>query len=109
MPKVLIVDDDAFLLAAMHRQFRRHFDLTTAETGALAIDFVKNSGPFAVVVCDMQMPNLNGIETLRAIQDISPNTVRLMLTGNADQQTASDAINKGNIVSAGVKTHHWPE
>ncbi len=97
MPKVLIVDDDAFLLAAMHRQFRRHFDLTTAETGALAIDFVKNSGPFAVVVCDMQMPNLNGIETLRAIQDISPNTVRLMLTGNADQQTATDAVNKGNI------------
>jgi response regulator RpfG family c-di-GMP phosphodiesterase len=57
----------------------------------------------------MQMPNLNGIETLRAIQDISPNTVRLMLTGNADQQTATDAINKGNIVNAGVKTHHWPE
>ena len=54
-------------------------------------------GPFAVVVADMRMPGMDGVEFLQHVKEMSPDTVRIMLTGNADMQTAIDAVNKGNI------------
>ncbi len=94
--KVLIVDDDPNLLAACKRQMRK-FDLSTAEGGIEALKMVKEEGPFAVVVCDMRMPKMTGVEVLASLRKFAPNTVRMMLTGNADQQTAVDAINDGAI------------
>ncbi len=95
--KVLIIDDDANLLSGLKRQLRKRFDLTTAEGGVQALKTLKSDGPFAVAVCDMRMPGMDGIEVLGALRKISPDTVRIMLTGNADQQTATDAVNEGNI------------
>ncbi|MEK6621699.1 MAG: HD domain-containing phosphohydrolase, partial [Planctomycetota bacterium] len=46
---------------------------------------------------DMGMPGMNGIQFLSKVKEIAPDSVRMMLTGNADQQTAMDAINEGNI------------
>jgi len=48
-------------------------------------------------VADMQMPGMNGIDFLRWISEISPATVRIMMTGQSDQQTARDDVNHGNI------------
>jgi len=45
----------------------------------------------------MRMPGMSGIELLEELGKISPNTVCMMLTGNADQQTAVDAINRGHL------------
>jgi len=95
--RVLLVDDEPNVLAGLNRQLRGSFSIVTANCGAEAIETVKNSDPFAVVVSDMRMPEMSGVETLKQIGKISPNTVRTMLTGNADQQTAIDAINTGNI------------
>jgi len=95
--RVLLIDDDPNVLSGLKRQLRGSFDVTTATGGAEAMEIVKTSPSFAVVVSDMQMPEMNGVETLEKIGKISPDTVRTMLTGNADQQTATDAINKGNI------------
>ena len=58
---------------------------------------MKTMGPFAVVIADMRMPKMNGIEFLKVVQEESPHTIRLMLTGNADQQTAIDAVNEGEV------------
>ncbi len=95
--KILIVDDDNNLLSGMKRQLRNKYQISTAEGGEAALDLVKSDGPFAVVICDMRMPGMHGIEVLRAIKKIAPDTVRMMLTGNIDQQTAVEAINEGNI------------
>lgn len=99
--RVLLVDDDPNLLSALQRQLRKQFDLTTAEGGSPALQAVteamESRNPFAVVLCDMRMPGMDGIEVLSRIRALSPETVRMMLTGNADQQTAIDAINRGNI------------
>jgi len=51
----------------------------------------------SVVVADMQMPGLNGIQFLTKVQEKWPDTVRIMLTGNADQQTAVQAVNQGHV------------
>jgi response regulator RpfG family c-di-GMP phosphodiesterase len=95
--RILIVDDDTDLLQALRRQLRKKFDLRTAEGGKDALVVLETDGPFAVVMCDMQMPEMNGIEVLDKFKELAPETVRMMLTGNADQQTAIDAINRGNI------------
>lgn len=99
--RILVIDDDHHLLSALRRQLSESFDLETAQGGAEALDAaraaVKTHQPFAVAVCDMRMPGMNGIETLRQIREITPDTVRIMLTGNADQQTAIAAINQGAI------------
>lgn len=95
--KILVVDDDANLLAGMRRLLGQKFDLTTAEGGIEALGKAQNEGPFAVVLCDMRMPGMDGVEVLRRFQEVSPDTTRIMLTGNADQKTAVDAINGGQI------------
>lgn len=99
--RVLLVDDDLNLLSGLSRHLRRDFDVVTAPGGKQALaaveDAMLTNQPFAVVLCDMRMPVMDGIETLRAIRNVAPETVRMMLTGNADQQTAIDAINEGSI------------
>ncbi|OAN54643.1 hypothetical protein A6A04_12015 [Paramagnetospirillum marisnigri] len=95
--KILFVDDDANLLAGLRRLMGQKFSITTAEGGIEALGKSKTEGPFAVVVCDMRMPGMDGVEVLRRLQDSAPDTVRIMLTGNADQKTAVEAINSGQI------------
>ena len=99
--RILLIDDDPNLLSGLQRHLRKQFNLTTAESGPAALELVKQANgenqPFAVALSDMRMPGMDGVETLSRIRQASPDTVRMMLTGNADQQTAIDAINLGNI------------
>lgn len=95
--RILIIDDDPILLAGLVRQLGERFDISVAGSGEEAIQKVREESPFAAVLCDMRMPGMNGIETLGRIAEIAHDTVRMMLTGNADQQTAMDAINSGRV------------
>ncbi len=95
--EILVVDDDPNLLSAMKRQFRGKFALETASSGEEAVARVASGNIPSVVVCDMRMGGMDGVATLAKIKELSPDTVRLMLTGNADMQTAVDAINTGSI------------
>jgi len=95
--KVLCVDDDPNVLRAYSRTLRNKFELDTATGGEEALRLTREKGPYAVVVSDMRMPGMDGVELLCRIRELSPNTVRMMLTGNADQQTAIDAVNEGQI------------
>jgi len=95
--KVLFVDDEENILHSIKRDLRKRFTIHTAGSGAEALDILKKEGPFAVIVSDMRMPGMDGIQLLAAVKDQYPETVRLMLTGNADQETAIEAVNKGQI------------
>ena len=95
--KILCVDDDANILAAYQRNLRKQFTINTALGGEQALAAIETQGPYAVVVSDMQMPGMNGIEFLLKAKEKAPDTVRFMLTGNADQQTAMEAVNKGHV------------
>jgi response regulator RpfG family c-di-GMP phosphodiesterase len=96
--KVLFVDDEPNVLSAVQRTLRGQFDVETCADPQRAVGLLQSSQPpFAVVVSDMRMPGMNGAEMLAAAKKIAPDTVRVMLTGNADQQTAIDAVNKGEI------------
>lgn len=95
--KVLLVDDDENVLAGFHRVLRKTFDLDVAQSGSQALQALEHHGPYAVVVADMQMPGMNGVELLQKVREGWPETVRLMLTGNQDQRTAIEAINHGQV------------
>lgn len=95
--KILLVDDEPNVLQGFKRNLRNQYDLHFAVGGAAALEMIETNGPFAVVVSDMQMPEMSGVELLSIIRDRNEQTVRVMLTGNADQKTAVDAVNEGNI------------
>lgn len=95
--KILFVDDDTNLLEGLQRTLRKQFNLETAAGGAEGLQKLAANGPFALVVADMQMPGMSGLEFLRQVQVQAPDAVRIMLTGNADQKTAVDAVNDGRV------------
>jgi response regulator RpfG family c-di-GMP phosphodiesterase len=95
--KVLFVDDDPNLLASCERNFRRKFSVETADGGEAGLKKIVEHGPYAVVVSDRQMPHMDGIQFLAAVKDRAPDTVRIMLTGNADLEGAIKVVNEGNI------------
>ena len=103
-PRILLVDDDPLLLAGLRRQLRRHFQIETAPGGAEALQMVAlQDPPFMVVVSDYRMPGMNGIELLSRIKTLWPDTVRMMLTGSTDLDTAVQAVNEGHIFQFHVK------
>lgn len=95
--KILFVDDDPFLLASCERTFRRQFQLDTAESAEAGLKRLAESGPYAVVVADRQMPGMDGIAFLTAVRHRAPDTIRMMLTGNVDLESAIRVVNEGNI------------
>ncbi len=95
-PRVLIIDDEASVLHAMQRNLRKMFTIETATSGDHALEILR-SKEFAVIISDMRMPGMNGVELLRTVRTVAPRSVRLMLTGNADQKTATDAVNEGAV------------
>jgi len=96
-PKILLVDDEENVLQAYTRVLRGRFALDTALGGEAALECMAARGPYAVVVSDMRMPGMDGVEFLAWARAQHPDTVRIMLTGNADQGTAMAAVNKGAI------------
>ena len=95
--KVLLVDDDAMVLAGLKRHLRNKFRIETALSGEEGLKKVEENGPYAVIVSDFSMPGMNGIEFLCRVKETDPDTVRMMLTGTADMSTAIQAVNEGSI------------
>jgi len=95
--RVLFVDDDSNVLEAYQRKLQHVLRVRTAEGAHAGLREIQEKGPFAVVVADMHMPLMNGIEFLKKVREIAPDTVRIMLTGNADIKTAMEAVNEGCV------------
>lgn len=95
--KILFVDDEPNILAALKRQLSRMYKIDTAVGAEEGLAAVRNQGPYAVVVSDLRMPGMDGIQFLAAVHDRTPETVRVMLSGHADLEAAIGAVNEGNI------------
>lgn len=95
--RILLVDDEQAVLDALCRQHRKQFTLIPACGPEAGLRALEKEGPFAVVVSDQQMPGMSGVQFLSKAAELSPDTARVMLTGNADQGTAIEAVNQGKI------------
>lgn len=94
---ILIVDDDRFILLALEETLKREgFDVLTAKNGEEAVDILSKQ-PISLILCDQRMPGISGVEVLAKAQELAPYAMRIMLTGNADLETALNAINIGQV------------
>ena len=96
-PRILCVDDEPHVVEALARLLFDRFEVHTATSGREAIAQLERNGPFTVVVTDMRMPELSGVDVLRVARERAPDTVRILLTGHADVESAVAAVNDGSI------------
>ena len=95
--RVLVVDDEKeFVDTLSERLSLRNYDVTTSLSGNDAVKKVKNH-LFDVIVLDVLMPGMSGIETLREIKKIKPLIEVIMLTGNATVETAIEGLKLGAL------------
>ncbi|MGE0334403.1 MAG: HD domain-containing phosphohydrolase [Gammaproteobacteria bacterium] len=94
---VLFVDDDVNVLAGYQRTLRRQFAIETVDSADAALQLIDQGRSYAVVVSDMRMPGMDGLQFLQAVKSRAGDSVRVMVTGNTDQQTAVGAINEGDV------------
>lgn len=95
--KVLFVDDEPNILEGFRRQLRKHVAIDTATSGEEGLKMLAASGPYAVVVSDMRMPQMNGSQFLTRVRSASPDSVRMILSGQADMESTIAAVNEGHI------------
>ena len=98
-PSVLLVDDETSFVEALAKRIdKRGLEVTSAFSGQEALDKLKNNGgdaEFDVVILDVKMPGMDGIETLAEIKKRHPNIEVLMLTGHATVESAIEGMKSG--------------
>lgn len=97
LPRVLFVDDEPQLLESFEDGLHRQFEVVTATSGADGLRVLERTPPFTIVVSDFQMPGMNGAEFLAKAKILSPQSVRVLLSGQATVQGAIAAVNDGNV------------
>jgi two-component system response regulator AtoC len=93
--KLLIAEDEKnFSLILQKELARRNYDVSVANDGKSALEFCQKVD-YDVIVMDMMMPNMNGLQALKVLKQIQPSPEVIMLTGNATVETAIDAMKAG--------------
>jgi DNA-binding NtrC family response regulator len=94
--RLLFVDDEEGIVGTLRAIFRLRYDVRGTVSVAEALEIVKG-GDVHVVVSDQRMPEMLGVEFLAKVRELSPNTVRILLTGYSDLSDTIEAINSGEI------------
>jgi response regulator RpfG family c-di-GMP phosphodiesterase len=95
--RVLFVDDEPQVLDGIQRSLHKQVDLRTAPSAAEGLVLLREAGPFALVISDLRMPVTNGAQFLASVREQAPDTVRMILSGQADLQATIAAVNEGHI------------
>jgi len=94
MQKILIVDDESVIRRSLREILEyEKYEIEEAETAQKALELIKESD-FNVIISDIKMPNMNGIEFLEALKNVKDIPV-IMITGHGDIETAVETIKKG--------------
>ncbi len=95
LPLLVCVDDEIEVLNALHRVFRSSFEVHSFESPALALSFIKSSPKvIPVIISDFKMALVNGIDFLNEVKNISPSTIRVILSGQMEIEDLSLSINQ---------------
>ena len=95
--KILCVDDEPQVLEGLALHLRRNYEMFTAVSGPLALATLESEPSIAVIVSDMRMPGMDGAAFLARSRQVAPDAVRILLTGEADINSAIHAVNEGQI------------
>ncbi|NKD55047.1 MULTISPECIES: response regulator [unclassified Haematospirillum] len=95
--RVLFVDDEQNVLSALRRTFHGEFELETAGNAVEAMRLFLDGERFAVMVTDMDMPAINGLQLLEQVRKHSPRTCRIVLTGKPNADAATELLSDGLV------------
>ena len=93
-PRILICDDEEGVRESLKLILEERYDLQTAENGEEAVQHVA-SAPFDVMLLDIKMPRMDGMETLRRVRQLAPNMPVLILTAYHSMDIAKEAVRLG--------------
>jgi DNA-binding response OmpR family regulator len=94
--RIMIVDDEAAERISLAEILRLEgYEVATASSGEEALSLLKRSSPFDLMVLDLKMPGIDGLEVTEAVKEQSPNTAIILLTAFGTLETAIQAIRKG--------------
>jgi Response regulator containing CheY-like receiver, AAA-type ATPase, and DNA-binding domains len=102
---IICVDDEESVVSTLKEQLAKYFghthEIEVATSGNEAWEIIQEiiseGGSVEVVITDQVMPGLKGDELLEKVNQISPDTIKILLTGQAGLQDTIDAINKGGL------------
>lgn len=94
---VLWVDDEPQVISSFKRLLPDKYQISSAHSGKSALEQLATESSFSVIITDMTMPEMNGIEFLQKAKEKHPEPVYIMLTGNQDLKTAVQATNVGEV------------
>jgi DNA-binding NtrC family response regulator len=93
---VLLVDDEAPFIETMKKRLtKRNLSILSAYSGSEALDVLEKESRVDVVILDVKMPGMDGMETLRRIKEAYPAVEVIMLTGHATMETAIEGMKLG--------------
>src|ERR1700754_1144962 len=99
--RVLVVDDEPRVLDGLRRTLGAKYNVAVALSGAEGLKKLQqgrgSSNPFAVVVSDMMMPEMNGAEFLAKASEVNPDAVLMILSGQADLRSTIAAVNNSKL------------
>jgi len=95
--KILYVDDEPINLMLMQANLEKKYNVLTADNGFSGLDILSNDNEIKVVISDMKMPNINGIEFINKAKKISPEAVYYVLSGFEITDEIQDAIDNSLI------------
>lgn len=94
-PRVLVVDDQRGMRVTLEGILRDHgHDVATVSDGRQAIDAAKNDS-YDLILMDIDMPGMDGVQALREVKKVSPDSLVVMMTGHALDQHVMDALDEG--------------
>jgi DNA-binding NtrC family response regulator len=111
--RIMLIDDEPHVLSSLQRMLRQHPPApgqtfaVEAYTSPLAAIEAAQERIIDVVVSDFRMPELDGVETLRRIKDLQPQTGRILLSGSREFDTVVDAVNVAQVGRIVIKP--WDE
>ncbi|GFK92922.1 Cyclic di-GMP phosphodiesterase response regulator RpfG [Fundidesulfovibrio magnetotacticus] len=107
--RVLFVDDDQAILDSFRAAFSRRYILGLAGNAQEGLALLASGRRFDVLVTDVRMPGMSGLDFLARARELAPWSVRIVLTGHADVETAARAVNQGHVYKFLTKPCPRPE
>ncbi|MES2567704.1 MAG: hybrid sensor histidine kinase/response regulator [Bacteroidota bacterium] len=104
--KVLYVDDEENNLVAFRANFRKIYDVYTADSAKKALEILKETH-IQILISDQRMPDITGVEFLEQTVELYPESIRLLITGQADIEVVIEAINRGQVSKYIQKPWDW--
>ena len=95
--EILCVDDEPEVLEGLRMHLKQRYTVHFAGSGAEGLEKLRANKNIAVIMSDMRMPIMDGAKFLNAARTLAPHSVRMLLTGYADIQSAMSAVNEGQI------------